>query len=116
MQKGKPDVCVCVFVVTSRGGKKGDHDRVATIDKKGLPTSKKNASNQHSLTKHSVHIPETQNTACRGFNICHQKECAGGTPENRCDLKTFSGEPSYYPDQTATSGDGYMSQYVISRN
>lgn len=66
-------------------------------------------------TPRSTH-PKNQNTACRGFNICHQKECAGGTPENRCDLKTFSGEPTYYPDQTATSGDGYMSQYVISRN
>ena len=62
-----------------------------------------------------------QNTQCRGINFCRgdgpKKECAGGTPENRCDLKTFSeGEPSYYPDTTATSGDGYMSQYVTSRD
>ena len=44
------------------------------------------------------------------------KECGGGTPKGRCDLKTFQGEPSYFPDMTATSGDGYMSQYVTSRD
>ena len=54
--------------------------------------------------------------ACKGFNVCSkQNGCAGGAENGQCDLKRWDGEPTYYEDQTATSGDGYMSQYVTAR-
>ena len=46
------------------------------------------------------------NAACMGFNV--KNGC--------CDLKKWEGaEVPYWPDSTATTGDGYMSQYVTER-
>ena len=46
------------------------------------------------------------NAACMGFNV------KGGC----CDLKKWEGSAvPYWPDSTATEGDGYMSQYVTER-